>query len=62
MHSYSPGLGCWLLLQPTRTAATNVKLNQVEFAFIEFLEFVFIEFQLVAELNLLGVSSFLSAA
>ena len=30
VHSYSPGLGCWLLLQPTRTAATNVKLNQVE--------------------------------
>jgi len=28
VHSYSPGLGCWLLLQPTRTAATNVKLNQ----------------------------------
>merc|ERR1712055_1051880 len=28
VHSFSPGLGCWLLIQPTRTAATNVKLNQ----------------------------------
>jgi hypothetical protein len=28
VHSYSPELGCWLLLVAARTAATNVKLAQ----------------------------------